>query len=259
MKRKKPIVVAVSGGFDPVHIGHIRMFEDARKLGDYLVVILNNDNWLIDKKGFSFLEEEERAHILKSIKAVDEVHITQHKKGDEDRSVREALRIIKPDIFANGGDRESVKNIPEAELCEELGIRMEFGIGGGKVQSSSWLTGRINAPVVQKPWGLMQTYRTEKNWWLKTLTVLPGQRTSLQSHEKRDELWVVVEGEMYGEVGDKVFRATPFQTISVKKGERHRIANKGKDILTLVEVACGPAFENDIVRYEDDYGRKVRK
>ena len=81
MKRKKPIVVAVSGGFDPVHIGHIRMFEDARKLGDYLVVILNNDNWLIDKKGFSFLEEEERAHILKSIKAVDEVHITQHKKG----------------------------------------------------------------------------------------------------------------------------------------------------------------------------------
>ena len=95
---------------------------------------------------------------------------------------------------------------------------MEFGIGGGKVQSSSWLTGRINAPVVQKPWGLMQMYRTEKNWWLKTLTVLPGQRTSLQSHEKRDELWVVVEGEMYGEVGDKVFRATPFQTISVKKG-----------------------------------------
>ena len=62
MKRKKPIVVAVSGGFDPVHIGHIRMFEDARKLGDYLVVILNNDNWLIDKKGFSFLEEEERAY-----------------------------------------------------------------------------------------------------------------------------------------------------------------------------------------------------
>ncbi len=253
--KKKKVVVAVSGGFDPVHVGHVAMFAEARKLGDYLIVILNNDNWLIRKKGFSFLGEEERTRILSSIKGVDEVYITQHKKDDKDWSVCEALETIRPNIFANGGDRESIKDIPEAQLCENLGIKMKFGIGGGKVQSSSWLTGRITAPVVQKPWGFMQTYRTEKNWWLKTLTMLPGQRMSLQSHEKRDELWVVVEGEMYGEVGTKVFHASPFQVVTVKKGECHRISNKGEGILTLVEVACGPAFENDIVRYEDDYGR----
>lgn len=105
----------------------------------------------------------------------------------------------------------------------------------------------------------MQTYRTEKNWWLKTITVLPGRRLSLQSHNKRSELWIVVEGEMIAEVGKKKLRAAPFRVISVKKGEVHRISNKGKDNLTLVEVACGPAFESDIVRYEDDFGRKVKK
>lgn len=259
MKKKKPIVVAVSGGFDPVHVGHIRMLEDARKLGDYLVVILNNDNWLRDKKSFSFLKEEERAHILTSIKGVDEVHITEHKKGDENRSVSEALRIIKPDIFANGGDRRSARDIPEVKLCEELGIKMKFGVGGGKVQSSSWLTGRVATPTVQKPWGFMQTFRTEKNWWLKTITVLPGRRTSLQSHKKRDELWIVVEGSMYAEVGSKTFQAAHFQAIFVKKGEQHRISNKGKENLTLVEVSSGAVSENDIIRYEDDYGREARK
>lgn len=109
--------------------------------------------------------------------------------------------------------------------------------------------------VVQKPWGHMQTYRAEKNWWLKTLTVMPGHRMSLQSHEKRDELWVVVEGQMKGHVGDRTFQATPFEVVLVKKGEKHRVTNTGEVPLTLVEVACGPAFEDDIVRYEDDYGR----
>lgn len=130
--------VAVSGGFDPVHIGHIRMFDEGRKLGDRLVVILNNDNWLKQKKGYSFMREDERKAILEHLRPVDEVLLTSHEPRPKDMSVCEELRKLRPDIFANGGDRKS-GNIPEYGLCEELGIRMVFNVGGGKVQSSSQL------------------------------------------------------------------------------------------------------------------------
>jgi cytidyltransferase-like protein len=138
---KKPVVVAVSGGFDPLHIGHIRMFQEAKKLGDELVVIVNNDYWLADKKGKPFMSGEERKEIIEAIRGVDRVILTDHTSGDPDRSVCRALREIKPDIFANGGDRKPDGDpVPEVTLCEELGIKMVYNIGaGGKVQSSSWL------------------------------------------------------------------------------------------------------------------------
>lgn len=142
MERKKEIIVAVSGGFDPIHIGHVRMFEEAKKLGDRLVVILNNDNWLRKKKGFVFMPEEERVEVLQAIRWVDEVVLTKHNKDPEDMSVCEALRELRPDIFANGGDRKS-DNIPEVAVCEEISCQMIFDIGyDGKVQSSSWLTAK---------------------------------------------------------------------------------------------------------------------
>ncbi len=138
-KNTKQRVVAVSGGFDPVHIGHVRMFEKARKLGDKLVVILNNDNWLRKKKGIVFMPETERKEVIRAFRAVDEVIITKHPKDPEDMSVCAELKRIKPNIFANGGDRKK-GNIPEVSVCEEIGAKMVFGIGpGGKVQSSSWL------------------------------------------------------------------------------------------------------------------------
>lgn len=137
--KKRHIVVAVSGGWDPVHIGHVRLFNEAKKLGDKLVVILNNDHWLRGKKGYSFMEEKERKELIEGLRAVDRVILTSHKKDDPDRSVCRELRKLKPDIFANGGDRVA-GNIPEYALCEKLGIKMVFGIGkGGKIQSSSWL------------------------------------------------------------------------------------------------------------------------
>ncbi len=135
--------VVVSGGFDPIHIGHIRMFKEAKALGDYLIVVLNNDNWLRTKKGQAFMPEQERAEIIIEFPFVDEVYITQHIENDEDRSVCKALEVLKPNIFANGGDRKDENDIPEAVVCKKYGIEMAFNIGfGGKVQSSSWLIGK---------------------------------------------------------------------------------------------------------------------
>ncbi|MEO6536908.1 MAG: adenylyltransferase/cytidyltransferase family protein [Candidatus Paceibacterota bacterium] len=138
-------VVAVSGGFDPVHIGHVRMFSEAKALGDKLVVILNNDNWLKTKKGFVFMTAVERAEIIKEFGCVDDVIISSHGENDSDTSIRRELEELKPQIFANGGDRKDEADIPEAEVCKKHGIEMHFNIGqGGKVQSSSWLTENIN-------------------------------------------------------------------------------------------------------------------
>ncbi len=137
--KKKPVIVAVSGGFDPVHIGHIRMFREAKRLGDKLIVILNNDNWLKKKKGFAFMPQKERKEIIEALGEVDRVILTSHPPNPKDMSVSAELKELKPDIFVNGGDRTR-KNIPEVALCKKMGTKMIFNIGrGGKIQSSSWL------------------------------------------------------------------------------------------------------------------------
>lgn len=149
--RAKKIVVVVSGGFDPIHMGHVRMFWEARALGDELVVILNNDNWLRKKKGHVFMPERERKEIIESIKGVDRVVLTGHGPDSEDRSVCAELAKIKPDIFAQGGDRNA-SNIPpcEVELQKRLGFKIVENVGhGGKVQSSSWLLARHAQFVTQ--------------------------------------------------------------------------------------------------------------
>ncbi len=143
MKNKKRIIVAVSGGMDPVHVGHVRMFQEAKKLGDKLVVILNNDNWLRKKKGYVFMPQDERKELLEAIQCVDKVILTRHKADPEDMSVCTELEYLKPDIFANGGDRK-LDNIPEVAVCNKIGCKMIFSIGkGGKVQSSSRLLGEF--------------------------------------------------------------------------------------------------------------------
>ncbi len=129
--------VAVSGGMDPVHKGHVRMIQEATQFGD-VIIILNSDDWLMRKKGFVFMSWEERAEILESIKGVTKVV----RVDDIDGSVCEALRREKPTYFANGGDRTD-KNTPEMDVCSELGITMLWGVGGGKIQSSSDLVAKI--------------------------------------------------------------------------------------------------------------------
>lgn len=137
--KKKKVVVAVSGGWDPLHVGHVRLFQRARKLGDKLIVIINNDNWLKKKKHFVFMSQNERKEIIKALVDVDEVVLTSHKSNPKDMSVCAELRKICPDIFANGGDRTK-KNIPEVAVCDAIGCKVAFNVGrGGKIQSSSWL------------------------------------------------------------------------------------------------------------------------
>ena len=147
-KNKK--IVMVSGGFDPVHIGHVRLFNEAKKLGDELVVVINNDNWKRQKRKHVFMPDYERKEIIEAFSAVDKVFLSEHgesPEGPKEMSVSKELLKIKPHIFANGGDRneEDAQNLNSSlyydiETCKNLGIKMVFSVGhGGKVQSSSWL------------------------------------------------------------------------------------------------------------------------
>ena len=137
MSNNRPTVM-VSGGFDPVHAGHIRMIRHAAEFGD-VIVIANSDDWLWRKKGFVFMEYERRIEILNAIKGV----ILVDSVDDSDGTVCEAIRRLKPTYFANGGDRGK-SNTPEQSVCEELGIELLWGIGGEeKVDSSSELAKKV--------------------------------------------------------------------------------------------------------------------
>ncbi|MGD0328584.1 MAG: adenylyltransferase/cytidyltransferase family protein [Minisyncoccia bacterium] len=156
---KKPIVVAVSGGFDPVHIGHVHLFRDARKLGDKLIVILMDDAWLMRKKGYVFMPQSERKELLEAICWIDEVVICEPR---ETYDVAHMLEKLPVDIFANGGaDRKKERFAPGADkghgneiitpesvVCQNKGIKMVFNVGDtGKPQSSSWLVKNLARQV----------------------------------------------------------------------------------------------------------------
>lgn len=251
--------VAISGGFDPIHVGHIRMFQAARKLGDKLVVILNNDNWLKLKKGFSFMPEDERKEMIEAFSEVDKVVLTSHTSKTRDISICKELEKIHPDVFANGGDRLA-NNIPEVQLCKKLGIQMVFNVGkGGKIQSSSWMIqSAAEAKITtRRPWGSFKDLADGSGWHLKTVTVKRGGRLSLQKHKHRGEMWILVEGDAIAEIEQgarmKKFPLVKFQLFQVPKGSKHRLSSKSGGI--LVEIAQGKFDEQDIERFADDYGR----
>mgnify|MGYP001474219521 FL=1 len=127
--------VAISGYFDPIHVGHLEYIELSKRMGDYLVVIVNNNHQCKLKKGKHFMDERDRIKIVESIKGVDEVFLSI----DSDKTVCKSLEKIKPDIFTNGGDRDN-QEIPESIVCKKYGIELLDGMGK-KIRSSSDLTG----------------------------------------------------------------------------------------------------------------------
>ncbi len=145
MRRTPYDTVLVSGGFDPIHVGHVRMIiEAAREYGD-VIIVANSDDWLLRKKGYIFMPFEQRAEILSAIQGVTRVEAVD----DSDGTVCEALRRLKPTYFANGGDRMA-QNTPEGATCAELGIQMVWNVGGGKVQSSSDLVKNSSDHLIEK-------------------------------------------------------------------------------------------------------------
>lgn len=133
-KKKESVVVAVSGYFNPLHVGHLEMIERAKKLGDKLVVIINNDHQVKLKGSVPFMKQEDRIKIIKALRDVDEVFLSI----DRDKTVCKSLSKVKPNIFANGGDRKSVGDVPEYPICQKLGITMVDGLGR-KIRASSEL------------------------------------------------------------------------------------------------------------------------
>ena len=258
--KAKKVVVAVSGGFDPIHIGHIRMFQEAKKLGTHLLVIINNDNWLHKKKQHIFMPDRERMDVIAALKSVDKVVLTGHKKNPSDMSVCAELLKYKPDIFANGGDRKK-GNVPEVPTCEKIGCKMVFGVGkGGKVQSSSWLLEKYVKKASEKseerPWGKFEVFVDEHNHKVKKLIVYPGATLSLQSHKRRAEHWVVVKGTAKVINGRKSMILHENESTYIPATHKHRLANPGKTDLEIIEVQTGDYFgEDDIIRYDDVYNR----
>jgi mannose-6-phosphate isomerase-like protein (cupin superfamily) len=187
--------------------------------------------------------------------------LTSHTEGDTDRSVCRDLKKLKPAVFANGGDRKSTNDIPEAAVCKELGIKMVFNVGaGGKVQSSSWMVGDASRNFVRsvRPWGEFYGWDAGKEWKLKTMYIAAGKRLSLQYHHHRKEHWMLVEGDAIATIHHA--DGTEHKTV-MKKGEPlfvdvkaiHRLESKKGGV--VVEIALGSFDENDIVRIEDDHGR----
>lgn len=130
-------IICLSGGMDPIHVGHVRMILEASRYGK-VIVILNSDDWLLRKKGYFFMPWKERKEIILSIKGVSDVISVD----DTDGTVCEALSRVTPKYFGNGGDRKE-HNTPEGNLCKKLGIEMIWNLGGDKIQSSSDLVNNL--------------------------------------------------------------------------------------------------------------------
>ena len=203
-------MVIVTGGFDPLHSGHIAYFKAAKELGDYLVVGVNSDEWLARKKGRSFMPYEERKSIVQEIGVVDEIIAFDDSDNTASDAIRQTMSKWPQEdyIFANGGDRTK-ENIPEMEVFHPR-LTFKFGVGGeDKKNSSSWILEEYKHPKVNRPWGWYRDlYTIGKGIKVKELVIEPGKSLSMQKHFKRAEMWYVLKGmgkcktELNGHVDD---------------------------------------------------------
>jgi len=247
----KPLkIVVVTGGFDPLHSGHIAYLQAAKKLGDILVVGVNSDAWLMRKKGRAFMPYSERSAIVQNIVGVDYVIDF----NDSDNSAKHAITMARQSypndkiIFANGGDRTST-NIPEMDLVDS-NLEFVFGVGGeNKMNSSSWILQEWKAPKTERQWGHYRVLHEAPGMKVKELTVNPGKSLSMQRHFKRSEYWVVEEGEGRVAGDDNIVKLSTHETIDIPVNTWHQLINMSDNPCRIVEIQYGEdCQEEDIER-----------
>lgn len=250
-------IVLVTGGFDPIHSGHIAYIQSAKKLGDILVVGVNSDAWLERKKGRAFMPYLERAEIVRNIVGVDFVIDFDDSNGGAQHAIEMVRQSYPQDkiIFANGGDRVSA-NIPEMDFLDD-NLEFKFAVGGAnKANSSSWILEEWKAPRTKRDWGYYRVlHENGPTVKLKELTVDPGQSLSMQRHDKRNEFWFVSQGvatvytlnvstdlELLGEY-------KKHQHIWIDNRQWHQLRNNTKEPLKIIEIQYGEnCVEEDIER-----------
>ena len=249
-------IVLVTGGFDPVHSGHIAYFNAARELGDKLYVGLNSDAWLRRKKGSAFMPWSERAAVVAAMHVVDRVIEFDDADGSSCAAI-EAVKLLHPDheiVFANGGDRTAV-NIPEMVVQDVI---FKFGVGGeDKKNSSSWILQEWKAPKTSRAWGYYRVlHEVGANTKLKELTVMPKTCLSMQRHDQRQEFWFVAEGtatvytldERSTDRDVKCYLDVHAHTF-IECREWHQLCNETDQPLKLIEIQYGSnCVEEDIER-----------
>ena len=249
-------IVLITGGFDPVHSGHIEYIEAATKLGDQLVVGINSDAWLTRKKGQPFMPWEDRLAVIKNIRGV--TWTVQF--DDSDGSAADAIRKVRLNypsdtiVFANGGDRTHL-NIPEMSVKDD-NLTFAFGVGGfDKTNSSSNILQNWAAPKTDRPWGYYRVLHSIPGTKVKELTVNPGHSLSMQRHAHRHEFWHVTEGQcdveqaLPGGYALPTVRLTKHSQLSIPQGDWHKINNPYNEPCKIVEIQYGvDCNEMDIER-----------
>ncbi len=251
-------IIIVSGGFDPLHSGHIEYFKSAKDLGDKLIVALNSDQWLIKKKGKFFMPFKERKVVIESIGYVDKVIDFKDDKNGSCIHALEKVKTLFPNdqlFFANGGDRND-RNIPEMDV---EGIEFLFSVGGDdKKNSSSWILKNWQYYREDRIWGTFYNlFEDGSEVKVKELIVHPGKGMSFQKHFKRSEIWMVSKGSCIvnfskSEPDQKEkIRLDKFDHYLVPVGDWHQITNPFDQTCHLIEIQYGKAcVEDDIERTE---------
>lgn len=251
-------IVLVTGGFDPLHSGHIEYFKSARELGDHLVVGLNSDEWLTRKKGRPFMPFAERANIISHLDMVDEVIGFNDDDGSASAAIMQVLSTKGSSwsvVFANGGDRGS-KNVPELMAWgEHPNVAFAWGIGGNdKKNSSSWILEEWKKPTTERAWGKYKILDNGTGWQVKELSFDSNKALSDQRHFKRSEHWHVVSGaiEMKLEYPDGSTHTEILRrgcSIDIPILTWHKATNVGSDTAKVIEVWMGKELtEKDIER-----------
>jgi len=249
-------VVIVTGGFDPLHSGHIEYFKAAKELGDHLVVGVNSDSWLTRKKGKAFMPFEERCAIIKELDCVNEVIGFNDDDDTACAAIFQVLSTIGSQtkvIFANGGDRTK-DNIPEMIYND---VEFVFGVGGeDKKNSSSWILKEWSQPTTERAWGKYTILDKGKGWQVKQLEFYEEHALSDQRHFKRSEHWHVVDGVINMFLEDKSGNRTshllvPGDSIDIPVGYWHKAVNLDNKSAKVIEVWMGNELTEDDIERRD--------